>query len=189
MKYNYSKFHFCHAIDSCSIENILASRKLLSKAKEHGCNFAITDRIYKECLHSNENCILNLLLGENPLLKKIDITTDDIEAFDNHLDSLGINHRSLHSGEFSLLALSYKIDKLGFFSDDEPAYNLAKKIFDISKVCSTDHFCGYLFYNDFIFDWEIDQIFNEFINRQRDRIHKRCLKVIDEIRSYRTTQH
>lgn len=151
-------------VDSCALWNILSSLVFTSVLDEQKFDFSCTAFVYYECLQKPRTAISESDdLIKTRFKKLVDsgkiishpLTIEDLQ------DTLILaNRKSLGRGELSSVAFAKKIG-LCFLTDDQGARKIATKILGANKVQTTPHLLGWLFFNGFLTDGDLEPIISE----------------------------
>lgn len=123
-----SKFHLHNVMDTCSVWNLLSSKKLYFTAKEANCHFCMTDFVQYECLIKKRNApsqaeleLMGILRSEQ-LRGRFSHYPCDI----TDLQSIKLleSRKRLGKGELSSIAFAMKIGH-AVLTDDMKARRLA----------------------------------------------------------------
>jgi len=149
MAIDCSQFHLVNVIDTCAIWNVLSSQRLLSAAKAAKCHFSATAFVYYEALHKSRTAptkedieLQNRLRRERRAGFFGDCSLDIRD-----LQEIDILERRMHlgKGELSSIAFSKKAG-LSFLTDDQKARRLGSGVMAASRVQTTPHLFGWLFF-------------------------------------------
>ena len=167
---NPSQFELHNVTDTCSVWNVLSSLILYTNASFAGCEFCLTYFVYYECLFKPRR---------NPtkeeLLLKDRLRNERSEgAFQTyHLDIEDLqdiiileNRKRLSKGELSSIAFARKT-RQAFLTDDQKARKLASQVMDRTKVQTTPHLFGWLYFTNRLGDRDKDQVIQEHCHFRR----------------------
>ncbi|MDD5456894.1 MAG: hypothetical protein PHV30_07675 [Candidatus Margulisbacteria bacterium] len=186
---NYASFFTINITDSCSIQNIIASNRIFRASLLAKCYFSITRYVEYESIYKKRKSSKS---GEQELIKKIQkaISENSIKVCDITIDDLNDrliadNRKRLGMGEISSIAFA-KRTGLGFLTDDKPAKKFALKSLEASKVQSSIHLVGWLFYFRHLVDTDIDLIIREHTYHNR-HFGEHYRKAYEKAMQYRLT--
>lgn len=159
-----SSFHLLNVVDSCAVWNIISSNLLKNTAYSAGCNFCCTDFVYYECLHKPRKQIK----PEDSVLKERLQKEIGGGKFKNyHLDIEDLQEveilekrKNLGKGELASIVFAKKT-RQAFLTDDKGARNLAEEVMHQKLVQTTAHLLGWLFFANFLGDYDYKIIVNE----------------------------
>lgn len=161
---NFSLFRKSNFLDTCSIWNILSSKKLLYAAQQAGCEFYLTTYVLYECLYktrNNPNPIDSELqerlkkLIQNKGIKNYSLTLEDLQDVE-----ILENRKRLGKGELSSIVLARRYSQ-GLLTDDQKARKLALIMLNRDRIHTTPHLLGWLFYEFYLSDSDIKPIIEE----------------------------
>ena len=124
-------FHTPIVTDTCSVWNVLSARRLFQAALSAKVHFCITEMVRYECLIKPRK---NVTVEQDELIKRyksavaggcFPIQTCDLA------DLIQISRgapSALSSGELSCIATAYKIQSLGFMTDEKKARSYGEKV-------------------------------------------------------------
>lgn len=127
MNFDPAIFHRVNVADTCTVWNVLASRRLLNSAHTAGCAFCITVFVQYEALSKPRRNPSTIELGMQESLRREmgrgrfqahPCTIQDLQSIE-----LLENRRRLGKGELSTLALAIRM-RQAFITDDDKATNL-----------------------------------------------------------------
>lgn len=187
MNINLTTFNKLNVIDTCAIDNLLSSNTLYKASINAKCNYCYTkyveyEMFYKERknLNSNSVNIQNLLKKETKLqrFECHDLSIDDLQELE-----IMEKRKMLGIGELSSIAYARKINQ-SFMTDDQGARKLASKILGNSRVQTTPHLLGWLFYTRELIDYDFKIIIQEHEsnNRTLSRFFKEAYEESSRIR-------
>ena len=151
-------------IDTCSIWNILSSRKLTAATKEAKRHFTATSFVYYEALYKPRSTVTNedielqdRLINEKDgkLFGSCSLDITDLQQVDI-LDK----RMRLGKGELSSIAFAKKAG-LGFMTDDQKARKLGGAIIDSNYVHTTPQLFGWLFFKGYLIDADKSDVIRE----------------------------
>lgn len=164
MAVDCTSFTQISVIDTCSIWNILSSRKLTAATKEAKRHFTATSFVYYEALYKPRSVVTNedIELQERLRNEKdgklfgscsLDITDlQQVDILDKRM--------RLGKGELSSIAFAKKAG-LGFMTDDQKARKLGGAIIDSNSVHTTPQLFGWLFFKGYLIDADKSDIIRE----------------------------
>lgn len=169
-------------IDCCSVWNILSSRLFYSTIVEEKFSFSITNFVEYECLHKirrsvrpAESEIQDRLRKEKGIgrFSAFQVSIEDLQDQDilELRNSLGI-------GEVSSIVFAKKTNQV-FLTDDQGARTAAQLILGPTKVQTTPHLLGWLFFKGILNDGALEAIVDEHIYFERP-LRKFFRQVFDE---------
>lgn len=159
-----SKFHRLNVVDTCAIWNIISTQLLRTTAYSVGCSFCCTDFVYYECLYKPRTRIkpkdvaLQDLLKQEMMYGRFKNYHLDIEDL-QEIDVLQ-RRKNLGKGELASIAFAKKTCQ-AFLTDDQGARNLAEEVLNLNMVQTTAHLLGWLFFESFLSDGDLNQIIDE----------------------------
>lgn len=143
-----SKFHPHNVADTCSVWNVLSSKRLYGAAREAKCHFCITSFVHYECLvkprktpSDAELALMALLRSEQArgAFERHSCNIDDLQAI-----KLLENRKHLGKGELSSIAFAMKIGH-AVLTDDMKARRLAQDS-GHALTQTTPHLFGWLIF-------------------------------------------
>jgi hypothetical protein len=164
MAVDVSQFHPVNVADTCSVWNVLSSKLLYATAVASGCVFCCTYFVLYECLYKKRK----IATAEHAELQSRMRAEMRKRQFECHhlniadLQDIGIlrNRKRLSKGELSSIAFAMRT-RQAFLTDDQKARKLASKVMNSSKVQTTPHLVGWLF-----FTWRLGDADKDVIIRQ-----------------------
>ena len=157
------KFSLMLATDTCSVWNVLSSRKLLNAANSAKITFCMTSMVLYECLQKPRKKLND---KKHELMQRL-IKAREKNQFPQHdckLEALlyinQIAPKKLNSGELSSIALAYDLRTLAFMSDEKAARKFAENKVQL-KVETTPKLYGWLHYSNKLSDSDHSHIINE----------------------------
>lgn len=170
MRINITSFSILNVIDTCAIDNLLSSNTLYLASINSNCRFCYTKfveyemffKVRKENTPSSE--YLKNRLKEETQLKRFEcfgLSIDDLQDVE-----ILEKRKKLGIGELSSIAFAKKINHC-FMTDDQGARKLASEIIGSTKVQTTPHLLGWLFYKRVLIDSEISLIVKEHEENNR----------------------
>ena len=165
-----SQFHLLNVADTCSIWNILSSKRLYRAAASAKCSFCCTVFVLYECLHKKRKRISpedeelkSRLQRERDSQKIIACSLDVADLQDVELLE---NRRRLSKGELSSIAFAKKTQQ-AFLTDDQKARKLAETVLANRMTQTTPHLFGWLFFTCMLSDGDKDPIIQEHVRLNR----------------------
>lgn len=157
------KFHRMLVTDTCSVWNILSSRKLFRSACSARLNFCITPMVLYECLHKPRK---NVTREQMELINRFKAARNG-NVFATQaceLDDLLVVSREapvgLGSGELSCIATAYKLTTIGVMTDERQARLYAEQSLRLI-VETTPKLYAWLHYNRHLSDGDHGEIITE----------------------------
>lgn len=174
-KLNPSQFHPYNVVDTCSIWNILSSKRLYeaSISPLAKCNFCCTNFVYYECMvKPRDNKTPEALELQERLLAE----RERREQFkDYHLDIEDLQkvevlekRKNLGKGELTSIIFAKKT-RQAFLTDDKGARELAEQVITDGRVQTTPHLLGWLFYKNILADSDNASIIEEHSKFRREK--------------------
>lgn len=168
-------FYRVNVADTCTVWNVIASRRLLNAAHAAGCAFCITPFVKYEALSRPRSNPSAIELGMQESLRR-EMQRGRFQAHPCTLQDLQDvelleQRRRLGKGELSTLALAMRM-RQGFITDDDKATKLAAVV-KHSPIQSTPHLLGWLIYTTQLADGEKDTIIADLMaagRNLRDRL-------------------
>lgn len=174
-KLNPSQFYPYNVVDTCSIWNILSSKRLYeaSISVVAKCNFCCTNFVYYECMLKPRG---NRISEELELQKRLLAEREHREQFkDYHLDIEDLqevevleNRKNLGKGELTSIIFAKKT-RQAFMTDDKGARELAEQVITDGKVQTTPHLLGWLFYQNILIDSDKAAIIEEHSKFRKEK--------------------
>ena len=170
MRINITTFNILNVIDTCSIDNLLSSSTLYLASVSSNCKFCYTkfveyEMFFKERKESTSASeYLKNRLKEETRLKRFEcfgLSIDDLQDIE-----IMEKRKKLGIGELSSIAFARKINQ-SFMTDDQGARKLASEIIGSSRVQTTPHLLGWLFYKRVLIDSDIKVIIKEHEDNNR----------------------
>lgn len=149
-----SKFHPHNVADTCSVWNLLSSKKLYGAAKEAKCHFCVTDFVQYECLIKQRKAPSKAELELMDILR----VEQSRGAFAHHSCDIGDlqsiklleSRKRLGKGELSSIAFAMKIGH-AVLTDDMKARRLAQDS-GHTLTQTTPHLYGWLTFTGLLGD-------------------------------------
>lgn len=186
-----SKFHKLNVVDSCAIWNIISAQLLRATAYSAKCSFCFTGFVYYECLYKPrkrskpEDIQLQELLRQEIKSGMFGYYHLDIEDL-QEIDVLQ-KRKNLGKGELSSIAFAKKTYQ-AFLTDDRGARNLAEEVLTHDMVQTTAHLLGWLFFESFLSDSDLNQIINEH-KKYNGKLEKYFIVMYERALDFRSKQH
>ncbi len=144
------KFHLHNVADTCSVWNVLSSKRLYAAATEARCGFCITSFVLYECLIKPRKSITSV---QQELIDRL-LVERKRGAFKEHSCDIGDlqaikvleSRKRLGKGELSSIAFAMKIGQ-AVITDDMKARELAHRSGHL-LVQTTPHLFAWLIFND-----------------------------------------
>ena len=158
-----TKFSRMTVFDTCSVWNVLSSRRLYQATIGANIYFCITPMVLYECLYKPRSCMTP---KKKEMIKRLEKARADGEfpIQECDLDDLAviaqIAPRGLGSGEISCIATVYQIRNIAFMTDDKRAHNFASEKLDL-HVETTPKLYAWLHYNCRLSDGDHVEIIRE----------------------------
>lgn len=149
--------------DTCSVWNILSSRKLFQAAKAAKVHFCITPMVLFECLLKPRSLMTP---EKNELIIRLKKARQDghFPIQECELDDLVELARKapsgLGSGEISCIATAYRIRSIAFMTDEKKARRFAESNLSLT-VETTPKLYAWLHFNCWLSDGDHQDIINE----------------------------
>lgn len=168
------KFHSMLVTDTCSVWNMLSSRKLFRSACSAHLHFCITPMVLYECLYKPRKTVTaeqkELINRFNAARKENVFVTQACELD----DLLVVSHRApigLGSGELSCIATAYKLTTLGVMTDERQARLYAEQSLRLI-VETTPKLYAWLHYNLSLSDGDHEEVIAEHEKYERRPLSK-----------------
>jgi hypothetical protein len=178
MAIDCTRFTQISVIDTCSIWNILSSRKLTEATRAAKRYFTATSYVYYEALYKPRSVVReeDMVLQERlrseknnekgkQLFGSCSLDISDLQQVDI-LDK----RMRLGKGELSSIAFAKKAG-LGFMTDDQKARKLSGEFIDSDNVHTTPQLFGWLFFNGCLVDADKDDIIREHEHYSRPLVN------------------
>lgn len=186
-----SKFHKLNVVDTCAIWNIISSQLLRTTAHSVGCYFCCTDFVYYECLYKPRTKIKPEDVALQDLFRQ---EMRDGKFKNYHLDIEELQEievlqkrKNLGKGELASIAFAKKTSQ-AFLTDDGGARNLAEVILTPQMVQTTAHLLGWLFFESFLSDSDLNQIICEH-KKYNGNLEKHFMVMYHRALDYRYKQY
>ena len=160
-----SKFHKINVADTCSVWNILSSRRLYAAAQEAKCEFCMTGFVLYECLVKPRTAATEADLELRERLKQEQTkgkfashscSIDDLQAIAD-LES----RKRLGKGELSSIAFASRI-RQAFITDDRKARALSESVAQ-AITQTTPHMHSWLIFTNVLTDADHDVVLSQHI--------------------------
>lgn len=159
-----TEFYSHNIVDSCSVSNLLSSYKLFAAAKDSRCTFHCTSYVQYECLYKRpKEERPELIEFRNRFRKAIsqgDFQIHSISVEDLQEVQVLEKRKRLSKGELSSMVFAKKTNQ-AFMTDDQKARLLGNDYLGSSRVQTTPHLFGWLFYIGRLSDTDKDIIIQE----------------------------
>jgi predicted nucleic acid-binding protein len=162
MAINPTKFSIMTVTDTCSVWNVLSSRKLYQASITAKVHFCITPMVLYECLYKPRS---SMTAEKNELIVRLEKARKEnafpiLECSLEDLAELALRAPSgLGSGEMSCMAMAYKI-RSAFMTDEKKARKFAEKKLAL-VVETTPKLYGWLHYNMYLNDGDHMDVISE----------------------------
>lgn len=189
MSFDPKNFSPVSVVDTCSVWNMLSSKRLHQAAMQAKRHFCITPVVLYECLQKPRP---NKTKEQSELMERLQKERKEggfpIQecSLQDLLNVTKNASKKLGSGELSCLAVAYKIRSIAVMTDEKLAKKHAEKNLNL-KVETTPRLYGYLHYHLHLSDADHDFVINEherfekrplteFFNKARDEAMRcRCM--------------
>ena len=149
--------------DTCSVWNVLSSRRLYQATIGTKIHFCITPMVLYECMYKPRS---RMTPEKGELIKRLENARADgvfpIQECD--LEDLAviarITPRGLGSGEVSCIATAYRIRSIAFMTDEKMARKFASEKLGL-HVETTPKLYAYLHYGGYLSDGDHEEIIRE----------------------------
>lgn len=167
-----TKFSTVAVTDTCSVWNVLSSRKLYQASVNARVHFCITPMVLYECLHkprSSPTPEKTELIGHLEKARRDggfplqECDLEDLAALARQVP------KGLGSGEMSCIAAAYRIRSIAFMTDEKKARNFASQKLGLN-VETTPKLYAWLHYRRHLSDGD-----HEDVIREHERYEKRPL--------------
>lgn len=163
MTFDPKQFSMMSVADTCSVWNMLSSRKLYQAAVNARLHFCVTPMVLYECLHKPRS---SMTPEKAELIGRLERAQMDggfpVQACD--LDDLAVLVRQapqgLGSGEMSCIATAYRIRSIAVMTDEKKARNFASKQLGLT-VETTPKLYGWLHYHLHLGDGDHEDVIRE----------------------------
>lgn len=157
--------------DTCAVWNLLSSLSLFRACVTSGFEFAITDFVRYECLAKSRKAApkpadeeLQARLRSSQRegrFRSYSLAIEDLQE----VAVLEARQR-VSKGELSAIAFAKRV-RIGFQTDDQKARKLATAVLEMSRVQTTPHVLGWLFFHGHLFDHDLSSILEEHARMRR----------------------
>lgn len=164
MNINITNCEKSNVTDSCAMWNILSSKLFYAVLDEQLFLLSCTNFVVYECLHRRRTVVNDVDERLKEMLKdliaKKTITAHSLTVEDLQDEQI-LNYRMiLGKGELSSIAFAKKIG-LCFLTDDQQARKIAEKILGKNKVQTTPLLLGWLLFNGYLCDGDLEPVILE----------------------------
>jgi hypothetical protein len=164
MAIDCSQFHLVNVIDTCAIWNVLSSQRLISAAKAAKCHFSVTTFVYYEALHKPRTAPTKEDIElQNRLQKELGsgyFVSCSLDIRD--LQEVDIMERRMRVGKGELSSIAFaKKAGLAFMTDDQKARRLGSDVLGVTRVQTTPHLFGWLFFAGQLSDSDKNAVIEE----------------------------
>jgi hypothetical protein len=165
-----STFHILNVADTCSLWNVLSSRRMYQAAREAAVSFCCTAFVIYECLHKQRRTIIQEDVELQRRLKQ-EIDSKSIVAYSldiADLQDIAIleGRQRLSKGELSSIAFASKT-RQAFLTDDQKARRLAESYLTSRMTQTTPHLFGWLMFTARLSDTDKEHVIAEHENLKR----------------------
>jgi predicted nucleic acid-binding protein len=181
------KFHGMLVTDTCSVWNMLSSRKLFRSACTSHLNFCITPMVLYECLGKPRKTVT---LEQTELINRFKAARDG-NLFPTQaceLDDLLVISRKapvgLGSGELSCIATAYKLTTIAVMTDERQARLYAEQSLRLI-VETTPKLYAWLHYNRHLSDGDHGEVITEHEKYERRPLTKYLNEAYETALQYR----
>ncbi len=163
MAFDPTTFSMTAVTDTCSVWNVLSSRKLYQASLSAKVHFCITPMVLYECLHKPRS---SMTPEKAELIGRLERAQKNggfpVQACE--LDDLAAIVRQapkgLGSGEMSCIATAYRIRSIAVMTDEKKARNYASKQLGLT-VETTPKLYGWLHYHLHLGDGDHEDVIRE----------------------------
>ena len=163
MAFDPTRFSPASVTDTCSIWNMLSSRKLYQAAVNAKLHFCVTGMVLYECLqkprsfasptrtemmHRLERAMRSGAFPMQPC------------SLEDLVDMTRLAPRGLGSGELSCIAVAYRVRSIAFLTDDKQARHVASTKFSLA-VETTPKLYGWLHYHQHLGSGDHEDVIRE----------------------------
>lgn len=158
---NYNKDN---VIDTCSIWNIIYSKKFYGISTSYLNSFVMTDYVKYETLgkkwthNIDKETELKGFLKKEISNRRFNLYNITIEELQDPL--IAKSRKNLGKGELSCIAFA-KSKSISIITDDQGARKHAKDILGEDRVRTIPHLLGFLVFNDYLFDSDVCVILSD----------------------------
>ncbi len=184
MHFDPAAFHKVNVADTCTVWNVLSSRRLLNTAHTAGCAFCITAFVRYEALakYRKNPSAAELALQETLRREMRRGRFQHHSCSIQDLQELAILEARKHLGKGELSSLAFAIRTgQAFITDDDKATKLAKSV-NHSPLQSTPHLLAWLIYTLQLSDGEKDVVVGDLVTagrNLRDRLERAYTHAVD----------
>lgn len=164
-----TKFFMVTVADTCSVWNVLSSRKLYQASIIAKVHFCITPMVLYECLYKPRSSITP---EKNELINRLEKARKE-NAFpiqecdlDDLVELARIAPSGLGSGEMSCIATAYRIRSIAFMTDEKKARKFASEKLAL-VVETTPKLYAWLHYNLFLCDGDHQDVIREHEHHEK----------------------
>jgi predicted nucleic acid-binding protein len=164
MNIDVTEFKKINVIDTCAIDNLLSSATLYRAARSSNCSFCYTKFVEYEMLYKSRKKLdekskeLQQKLKDETSARRFEchnLRIDDLQEIE-----ILEQRKRLGGGELSSIAFAKKINQ-NFMTDDSKARKLGISVLGNTRVQTTPHLVGWLFYNRDLIDSDFSVIISE----------------------------
>ncbi|MDQ1772003.1 hypothetical protein GQR60_04795 [Labilibaculum sp. A4] len=164
MNIDITEFKKINVIDTCAIDNLLSSTTLYRAARSSNCSFCYTKFVEYEMLYKSRKKLdekskeLQQKLKDETSARRFEchnLSIDDLQEIE-----ILEQRKRLGGGELSSIAFAKKINQ-NFMTDDSKARKLGISVLGKTRVQTTPHLVGWLFYNRDLIDSDFSVIISE----------------------------
>ena len=158
-----TRFSMMLVADTCSVWNVLSSRKLFQATIGANIHCCITPMVMYECLYKPRS---HMTTEKKEMIKRLEKALADgvfpVQACDleDLAEIVRIAPQGLGSGEISCIATAYRIRSIGFMTDDKAARKFASEKLAL-QVETTPKLYAWLHYNCHLSDGDHEEIIRE----------------------------
>ncbi len=170
MDFNPKDFKKSSLIDSCSVWNLLSSKRLFEISQQATATYCASGFVRYECLKKARKSVSE---SETELIKRLNkaIEEEQFTFFSTHIEDLHDleileKRKHLGLGELSSLVLARRFN-IAFTTDDKGARKFGEEILPKGMVQTIPQLFGWLVYNQLILDHEKDEIIAEHVEMGR----------------------
>lgn len=166
MAIDCSHFHLINVIDTCAIWNVLSSQRLIRAAKAAKCHFSATTFVYYEALLKPRTAPTKEDIELQNRLRKERASGffGDCSLDIRDLQEIDILERRMRVGKGELSSIAFaKKAGLAFMTDDQKARKLGSGVIGSSRVQTTPHLFGWLFFVGQLNDTDKSAVIDEHV--------------------------
>ena len=144
-----TRFSPASVADTCSIWNMLSSRKLYQAAASANLHFCVTGMVLYECLQKPRSFSSPQraeMIGRLERVRRAGAFPTQPCSLDDLAEMSRIAPRGLGSGEMSCIAVAYRVRSIAFMTDERQARHVASTKFGLS-VETTPKLYAWLHYH------------------------------------------